>query len=156
MKTIMKPWTYCLAAAGLLCLSAGLFAAGAAQAFDLALAKKLAAKAGEHAVKNGWKISIAVVNSEGNLVYFERADGAFPGSIEAAIEKAKSANAYRRPTKVFSDSVKQGNTGIVTLKNVVAVEGGLPIVLEGLHAGAIGISGARAAEDEACAQAALN
>jgi len=87
---------------------------------------------------------------------FERADGAFPGSIEAAIEKAKSANAFRRPTKVFSDNIKQGNNGIVTLKNVVAVEGGLPIVLEGTHAGAIGVSRARAAEDESCAQAALN
>lgn len=156
MKNTVKPRILYFAAAGLLCLASALFAVDVAQVLDLARAKQLAAKAGEHAVKNGWKVSIAVVNSEGNLICFERADGAFPGSIEAAIEKAKSANAFQRPTKVFSDSIKQGNSGIVTLKNVVAVEGGLPIVLKGTHAGAIGVSGARAAEDEACAQAALN
>lgn len=156
MKNTVKPRIFCFAAAGLLCLASALFAADVPQVLDLAKAKRLAAKAGEHAVKNGWKVSIAVVNSEGNLIYFERSDGAFPGSIEAAIEKAKSANAFQRPTKVFSDSIKQGNSGIVTLKNVVAVEGGLLIVLEGTHAGAIGVSGARATEDEACALAAFN
>lgn len=143
------------AVAGIICLAGALAAADLFQALDLAMAKRLAAKAGEHAAKKGWKVSIAVVNSEGNLLYFERGDGAFPGSIEAAIEKAKSANAFRRPTKAVSDSVKQGNTGIMTLKNVVAVEGGLPITLEGVHAGAIGVSGARAVEDEECAQAAF-
>lgn len=147
--------SFCFAAAGVLCLAGALAATDIPQALNLAMAKRLAAKAGEHATLKGWKVSIAVVNGEGNLIYFERGDGAFPGSIEAAIEKAKSANAYRRPTKAFSESVKQGNTVIMTLKNVVAVEGGVPIVLDGVHAGAIGVSGARAAEDEECAQAAI-
>lgn len=155
MKNSVIARRLCLAAAGVMFLAGALAAADMIQALDLAAAKRLAAKAGEHAANKGWKVSIAVVNSEGNLIYFERGDGSFPGSIEAAIEKAKSANAFRRPTKAFSDSVKQGNTGIMTLKNVVAVEGGVPIILKGVHAGAIGVSGARATEDEECAQAAF-
>ncbi|MFZ4715462.1 MAG: GlcG/HbpS family heme-binding protein, partial [Bacteriovoracaceae bacterium] len=95
--------------------------------FDLNYAKSLAAKAVECAQKNNWKISIAIVNSEGNLLYFERNDDSFSGSIEAAIQKAKSANAFQRPTSAFVDGIKQGRIGLVTVKDVVAMEGGVPI-----------------------------
>ncbi len=60
--------------------------------FNLNYVKRLADKASECGIKNGWKLSIAIVNSEGNLVYFERNDHAYLGSIEASIQKAKSAN----------------------------------------------------------------
>jgi len=148
-----------IAFALIVCVLCGFPAVFSAQespsALNLSLAKRLASAAQEYAAKNNWKISVAIVNAEGNLIYFERADDAMQGSIEGAMEKAKSANAYRRPTKVFADNVKQGRVGLVTLKNVVAVEGGLPILLNGAHVGAIGVSGAHAVEDEACASAAI-
>lgn len=118
-------------------------------------AQRIASKATICAVKNGWKLSIAIVNSEGNLIYFQRADGSYSGSVEASIDKAKSANAFQRPTKAFGDGLREGRTELLTLKNVVAIEGGVPIQYGGRHAGAIGISGARAAQDEQCAKFAL-
>jgi uncharacterized protein GlcG (DUF336 family) len=105
--------------------------------------------------KNNWNFSIAIVNSEGNLIYFQRGDGAYVGSIDASLDKAKSANAFQRPTKAFADGIKDGRIGLVTVKNVVGIEGGLPIVFGAKHVGAIGVSGAKATEDEQCAKSAL-
>ena len=122
---------------------------------NLELAKKIALKAEACAQKNKWKLSIAIVNAEGNLLFFERGDGAYFGSIEAAIEKAKSANAFQRPTKAFVDGIKDGKIGLVTVKNVVGIEGGFPIQSNEKFMGAIGISGAKATEDEVCAREAL-
>lgn len=150
----MKLWN--MLALSILCgLSVKLAAQESLPTISLGNAKKLAAAAQEHAAKNNWRISVAIVNAEGNLIYFERADGSARGSIDASVDKAKSANAYRRSTKVFADEVKNGRVGLTSLKDVVAVEGGLPITINGVHVGGIGISGAHAAEDEACAAAAL-
>jgi glc operon protein GlcG len=132
------------------------FAKSSTPNFDLNFVKSLASKTARCAQKNNWKISIAIINSEGNLVYFERNDLAYSGSIEAAIQKAKSANAFQRPTSAFVDGVKQGKLGLLTVKDVVAVEGGVPILINGKHMGAIGVSGAKALEDEQCAKEGLN
>ncbi len=121
----------------------------------LEVAQKIASKASIYAKNRKWNVSIAIVNSEGNLTYFQRDENAYSGSIESALQKAKSSNAFQRPTSAFVDAVKQGRTGLLTGKDVVAIEGGVPIVIAGVHLGAIGISGARAVEDEECAKAAL-
>ena len=144
-----------LSSALLLLLSMTSFAADSPKTLDLAKAKQLAAKAAAFAQKKNWKMSIAIVNSEGNLIYFERMDGAFFGSIDAALLKAKSSAAFERPTKAFADDANQGKAGRLSLNHVVAVEGGLPIILNGKVVGAIGASGAHATEDEECAKAAL-
>jgi uncharacterized protein GlcG (DUF336 family) len=114
-----------------------------------------ATQANTYAKKKNWKLSIAIVNSEGNLLYFQRDPEAYSGSIDAAIQKAKSSNAFQRPTSAFVEAIKQGRTGLVTVKDVVALEGGLPIILNEKHVGAIGISGAKSIEDEEAARAAL-
>lgn len=124
-------------------------------ALDLSMAKKVASKATECANKNNWKFSIAIVNSEGNLIYFERQDESYSGSIDSAIQKAKSSNAFQRPTSAFVDGVKQGRLGLLSVKDVVAIEGGVPILIEGKYVGAIGLSGAKSVEDEQCAKAAV-
>ncbi len=121
----------------------------------LETAQKIAAKADGFAQKKGWKVSIAIVNSEGNLLYFQRNPESYSGSIEASIQKAKSANAFQRPTSAFVDGIKQGRVGLVTVPDVAAIEGGLPINFGGKHLGAIGISGAKATEDEEAAKAGL-
>lgn len=122
---------------------------------NLEMSQKIIKKALACGEKNNWKLSVAIVNSEGNLISFQRTDGAYVGSIDAAKDKAVSANAFQRPTKAFADSLKDGRLGLLSVKNVVAIEGGLPIVISGKHAGGIGISGAKAVEDEQCAKAAL-
>lgn len=122
---------------------------------NLVMAQKIATKAAACGLKNKWKLSIAIVNSEGNLVYFHRGDGAYQGSIDAAINKAKSASAFQRPTKAFVDGIKDGRIGLVTMNGIVGVEGGQPIKSGERHLGAIGVSGARATEDDQCALAAL-
>ena len=126
-----------------------------AQDLTSEVAKKISARAVQYSSQKNWKVSIAIVNSEGNLVYFERGDGTYVGSIDSSIEKAKSANAFQRPTSAFAEAVKSGRTGLVTGDKIVAIEGGVPINYNGKHAGAIGISGARAIEDEEIANEAL-
>lgn len=122
---------------------------------DLSAARKITGKAFEYAATKGWRISVAVVNDEGNLVLFERGDGSYSGSVDAAIQKARSANAFQRPTSDLAAAVAGGRTGILGVKDVVAVEGGVPLKIGGAHAGAIGISGAKATEDEECANFAV-
>jgi glc operon protein GlcG len=119
-------------------------------------AKQLAAKAQALADKNKWDVSIAIVDAGGNLIYFQRDQDAYVGSVEASIAKAKSANNFKRATAVFVDSVqKQGRVGLLSIPGVVAAEGGLPIVVGGKHLGGIGVSGVRSVEDEQVAKAAL-
>ena len=135
--------------------SGAVFSADKPAELNLEVAQKMAAAVTACGVKNSWKLSVAIVNAEGNLLYFQRGDGTYTGSIDAAIDKAKSASAFQRSTKAFADGIKDGRTGLVTVKNVVGIEGGLPIQLGGKHAGGIGVSGARSVEDEQCAAAAL-
>lgn len=140
----------------LLAFAGSAFANEKPSELNLDYAQKIAAKAAACGVKNAWKLTVAIVNSEGNLVFFQRGDGTYSGSIDAAIDKAKSASAFQRPTKAFADGIKNdGRVGLVTVKNIVGIEGGVPIQLGGKHAGGIGVSGARSLEDEQCAIAAL-
>lgn len=125
-----------------------------AQDLKLDVAKDIANKALNYARSNSWKVSVAIVNKEGNLVAFVRDDGSYSGSIDSSIQKATAANAFQRPTSAFSEMV-QSNPGILTVKGVVAVEGGLPLSYKGQHIGAIGVSGAKASQDTLVAREAI-
>lgn len=120
----------------------------------LQYAKKLAARAIKYAKKKNWKISIAIVQNDNKLVYFERADKAFIGSVTNAIKKAETSNAYQRPTLTFQEALVKGRLDILSM-SVSVVPGGRPIVVGGKHLGAIGISGASAFDDDECAKVAL-
>lgn len=126
-----------------------------ANGLTLQQAKKIADTASSYGLGKGWALSIAVVNEEGNLIYFQRADGAYSGSIEASIAKAKSANAFRRPTSAFVQGLKDGRSGLLSVPGIVALEGGVPIEIAGKHTGAIGVSGAKSTEDEEAANISL-
>jgi uncharacterized protein GlcG (DUF336 family) len=120
-------------------------------------AKKLASVAEAEVLKNKWTMVIAIVDDGGNLMYLEKIDNTQIGSIEVAIQKAKSAILFKRPTKVFEDKViKEGRTVILSLPNAIAVEGGLPIVVDGQYIGAIGISGGSSDQDGVVAKAAVD
>jgi uncharacterized protein GlcG (DUF336 family) len=108
------------------------------------------------AAKRGWQLNVAVVDSGANLVTFVRMDGAQLASIAISEHKARTAVKYRRPTKAFEDAVqKSGYNYALTLDDIVASRGGIPLVEDGKIVGAIGCSGGTGSQDEvACAAAA--
>lgn len=118
-------------------------------------ARKAAVAASAEARKNGWFMAIAVVDPAGTLVYYEKADTTQLGSADVAIDKARSAALYKRPTKAFEDALAKGGLGlrILGLKGAVPVDGGLPLLVEGKLVGAIGVSGDLAEHDAQCAAA---
>jgi uncharacterized protein GlcG (DUF336 family) len=118
-------------------------------------AKKIAAAAIAEARKNNWAMAVAVVDTGGYLVYFERMPDTQLGSVEVSIEKAKSAALFRRPTKSFQDTLAEGGAGlrILGLTGAVPVEGGIPIIVDGKIIGAVGASGGSSDQDGRTAQA---
>jgi uncharacterized protein GlcG (DUF336 family) len=118
-------------------------------------AKKVAAAAVAEARKNKWAMAIAIVDGGGYLVYFERMPDTQLGSVDVALEKAKSAALFRRPTKVFQDTVAGGGAGLrmLGLPGAVPVAGGIPIIVDGKIIGAIGASGGTSEQDDQTAQA---
>jgi uncharacterized protein GlcG (DUF336 family) len=123
----------------------------------LETAKKIAAAAEAYAAGKQWSVVIAIVDTGGNLVLLQRNDGTQIGSLEVATTKAKTANAFKRPTKAFQDGLASGgeNLRILSLPNAIAVEGGELIIQDGKIVGAIGVSGLQAAQDTEVAKAGL-
>jgi glc operon protein GlcG len=124
----------------------------------LEAAKKVAQPAIAEARKNNWTMAVAIVDSSGELVYFERMDNTQLGSINTAINKARSAARFKRPTKAFQDMIASGGEGLraLGLDGAMVVEGGIPLVMDGKIIGAIGASGGTSAQDGQCAKAAAD
>jgi glc operon protein GlcG len=116
-------------------------------------AKKVAAAAEAEARKNNWNVVIAVVDDGGSLLYLQRIDGTQTGSIDVAIQKARTAQAFKRPTKVFEDAIAGGRIALVALHGALPLEGGVPIMVGGQLVGAIGVSGVKSTEDGQIARA---
>src|SRR5262249_61827569 len=105
---------------------------------------------GAEAKNGGWALNMAVVHCGGNLVSFKRMDGAQLGSIAISEHKARAAVKYRRETKAFENAVqKLGLNYILTLDDVIASRGGIPLIEDGKIIGAIGCSGGTGSQDEA-------
>ncbi len=162
-------------------LAAGLLAAGAAYAqqpaakpnldaipekmpfnlpfgtsINLEKAQALISAAIAEANKKGWPEDFAVVDPSGELLAFARMDGAQYASIAIAEHKARAAARYRRPTKVFEHAVQDlGLTYILSLDDVIASRGGIPLIQDGKIIGAIGCSGGTGSQDEALCEAAI-
>ena len=100
-------------------------------------------------------MAIAIVDTNGFLVYFEKMDNTQNGSVNIAIDKARSAALFKRPTKAFQDVVAGGGDGlrILALQGAVPVDGGLPIIVGGKIIGAVGASGGSSAQDGQVAKA---
>ena len=118
-------------------------------------AKKVAAAAIAAARKNNWAMAVAVVDTGGYLVYFERMPDTQLGSVEISMEKAKSATLFRRATKAFQETLAAGGEGlrILRLSGAVPVEGGIPLIVDGKVIGAVGASGGSSEQDGRTAQA---
>jgi uncharacterized protein GlcG (DUF336 family) len=93
------------------------------------------------ALAAGSPVCIAIVDGGGQLQLFLRMDGSHSASIEVAIAKARCAQAFRRPTRLFADAVAAGNVALIGLPGMVPFDGGVPLAYRGEVAGAIGVSG---------------
>jgi uncharacterized protein GlcG (DUF336 family) len=110
--------------------------------------------AGEEAKKRDWNMNIAVSDSGGNLVAFQRMDGAMLASIQIAEHKARAAVTFRRPTKVFEDGVNLMHLNyLLAFDGVIASRGGIPLIDQGVIIGAIGVSGGTDSQDEVVSKA---
>jgi uncharacterized protein GlcG (DUF336 family) len=118
-------------------------------------AKKVLAAADAEARKNAWPMAIAIVDTAGQLVLYQRHDNTQTASVQVAQDKAVSAAMYRRPTKVFQDMVAKGGDGMraLGLRGASPVEGGLTITVEGKIIGGIGVSGMASDQDGVVAKA---
>jgi uncharacterized protein GlcG (DUF336 family) len=121
-------------------------------------ARKAASLALAEARRNNWTMAAAVVDPAGILVYFERIDDTQNASSRIAIEKARSAALFKRPTRTFQESVERGGIGlrVMTLRGAVPVEGGVPLLIDGKIVGGLGVSGGTAEQDGQCCKAATD
>ena len=122
---------------------------------NLETAKKVAAAAVAEVKKNNWTMAVAIVDTAGDLVYFEKLDGTQTGSVRVAMDKARSAALFKRPTKAWQDVLAAGGDGlrVLGISGAVPVEGGLPLLADGKIVGAIGVSGGSSAQDGVAAKA---
>ena len=112
------------------------------------------AKAAEAEAKaRGVAPVIAVVDEHGNLITMRRPGGAQVASVNVAVDKARTAAIFRRPSKDFEDQTLNGRVAALALRGAVALQGGVPIAVAGQVVGAIGVSGETPGEDEAIAMA---
>lgn len=124
------------------------------RALTLAAATQVADAAEAEARKNGWAVSIAVVDDGGQLMVFRRMDGAKLVATDIAMRKARTAAYFQQPTKGLEEEVTTGGrTALLPIDGFMPLEGGVPIVASGEMVGAVGVSGVTGAQDAQCALA---
>ena len=117
------------------------------KSLTLEAAKKIAAAAEAEARKNNWNVVICVVDEGATLLYLQRMDGTQIGSVDIAQMKARTAIKMRRPSKALEDAVAGGRNAVLKLPDVLPVEGGVPLIVDGQFLGAVGVSGVTSAQD---------
>src|SRR5271168_3245351 len=106
------------------------------------------------AKRRNWKMNVAVADSGGNLVAFQRMDGAMLAAIQIAQHKARAAATFRRPTKVFEDGINVMHLNyLLAFDDVIASRGGIPLIEQGTIIGAIGCSGGTDSQDDIVSKA---
>ena len=118
-------------------------------------ARAVMTAAESEAAKNNWAVVISIIDSGGNIVMLHRHNDVQLSSIEISQGKAKTALMFKRPSKVLDDAISSGGAGLrfLALKDIVPLEGGLPIVADGKIVGAIGVSGVLSSQDSQVARA---
>jgi glc operon protein GlcG len=126
----------------------------AKHALTLDGAKKIAEAAAAYAKANGAAPSVAIVDEGGNLLYLARPETSFAAGANVSIGKARTAALFKKPTSFFEETINKGRFTMTALPDFTPLQGGVPIVHEGHVVGAIGVSGAKSAEqDEQVAKA---
>src|ERR1700712_1050303 len=113
-------------------------------------ARAVAVAAVAEATQSGWTMAVAIVDTAGHLVYFERMADVQIGSVVVCQEKAQSAALFKRPTRAFQEMLEAGGGGVcgLRIKGAIPVAGGAPILVAGSIVGAIGVSGGSSAQDD--------
>lgn len=122
----------------------------------LDVARRIAAAAETEAKRNNWAVSIAVVDDAGHLMVFHRLDGAKLVATDIAIRKARTAVYFQGPTKTLEQEVAGGRNALLPIEGFMPLEGGIPLMVDGVLVGAIGVSGVTGSQDAQCAQAGAN
>ncbi|MEO6445224.1 MAG: heme-binding protein [Gemmatimonadaceae bacterium] len=117
--------------------------------------KTMLAAAESTARANRWNVSIAITDAAGDLLGFIKLDNASTGTVDIALGKARTAARFGRPTKVYADRVLSDTLTFLSVPGVIALQGGLPIIVNGRVIGAVGVSGVTSAQDEQVAAAAI-
>ena len=118
--------------------------------------KKIAAAAEAEALKNNWAVTIAIVDDGGHLLWLQRLDGVAPLSAHIAPAKAKTAALGRRESRIYEELINGGRVSFLSAPEIEGMlEGGVPIVFEGHHLGAVGVSGVKSTEDAQIAKAGI-
>ena len=118
-------------------------------------ARTMAAAGEAEAMTHNWNVVIAIVDDGGHLLLLHRLDGVAPISAYIAPEKARSAAMGKRESKVYEDMINQGRTSFLSAPLQGMLEGGVPIVVDGVVVGAVGVSGVKSSEDAQIAKAAV-
>ena len=122
----------------------------------LADVKKIAAEAEAEAIRNKWEVAIAILDDGGHLMGLMRMDGATPANATIAIEKARTSALSRRTSGFWEERIKSGRVSMLKMPGVLPVQGGVPIMAEGVCVGAVGVSGVQSHEDEQIAKAGID
>jgi len=123
-------------------------------ALTLEGAKLVGEAAAKFAKDNGAAPSIAVVDESGHLLFFARPETSFAAGANVSIGKARTSAIFKKPTKDFEDTINKGRFTMTALPDFTPLQGGVPIVHEGHVIGAVGVSGAKSAQqDEEVAKA---
>ena len=127
------------------------------KAITLEAARVAMAACEAEAAKGGWKVVIAVVDDGGHPLMLHRIDGTQWSSIDTALQKARAATAWKRPTRLLEEAVNNGRYAFLSISQGMALlQGGVPIEIDGQVLGAVGVSGVKAADDEVIALAGVN
>jgi len=123
---------------------------------NLEAIKTMVSAAEAQAQKRNVQVTLCIVDESGNLLYFQKADGAGLNTIQFAQKKARAAAIYGRPSKAQEDQLKSGNLQVLAYPEAFPNQGGVPIKVDGRTIGGIAASGAASEIDEAIAQAGVD
>lgn len=115
---------------------------------------RIVTAAREEALRNGWAVSIAIVDDGGHPLAFERLDGCAPIGAYISVEKARTSALGRRESKGYEDMINGGRNAFLCVPLLTGMlEGGVPLVVDGQVVGAIGVSGVKPDQDAQVARA---
>jgi len=117
--------------------------------------RRISTAAEAEAKKNNWNVCIAILDDGGHLLHLVRMDGASPANARIAMEKGRTAAESRRSSAVWEERIKAGRNSMLGMPGITPVQGGLPIAVEGICVGGVGVSGVQSHEDEQIAAAGI-
>jgi uncharacterized protein GlcG (DUF336 family) len=124
-------------------------------ALTLADCEKISAAALAEARRNNWIVAIAILDDGGHLLHFVRMDGASPANARIAVAKGRTAAESRRTSGEWQERIKT-RPEMLKMPDILPVQGGVPILVEGTCVGGVGVSGVQSHDDERIARAGID